>query len=85
MQELKLNSLYPKIDRRQLLGGTWSTVQLLLLANLMNSQRAIGAPGQAERIIFVYHPDGVVPDRWHSNSTDNLPIAFLHYHLLRTS
>ncbi|NRA66818.1 MAG: DUF1552 domain-containing protein [Pseudobacteriovorax sp.] len=60
------------ISRREILGHTMYGVTGAFLAQLVGRRALAQSSLKAERIIFVYHPDGVVPDRWHSDSVNNL-------------
>lgn len=61
------------MGRRKLLANAWYGSYFCILSQLIGHRVALAAGGSfAKRIIFVYHPDGVVPDQWHSRSVDEL-------------
>jgi hypothetical protein len=61
------------IGRRQLLSQTCYASFFCVLSQLFQHRSALAAGTSfAKRIIFVYHPDGVVPEQWHSVSVDAL-------------
>ncbi len=67
-------SLFHKnIGRRQLLTQTYYASFFCVLSQVFEARTATAAGNSfAKRIIFVYHPDGVVPELWHSTTVDNL-------------
>ncbi|NRA66822.1 MAG: DUF1552 domain-containing protein [Pseudobacteriovorax sp.] len=58
--------------RRQILGHTFYGTAALFLSQLLFQRNLAMAASKANRIIFVYHPDGVVPHRWHTDAVNNL-------------
>jgi hypothetical protein len=61
------------LDRRKLLTqGAYASV-FCILSQIIQQRSALAAgTSLAKHIIFVYHPDGVVPEQWHSSSVEAL-------------
>jgi len=60
-------------DRRKLLAQAGYASFFCVLSQIFQQRSAFAAGTSfAKRIIFVYHPDGVVPEQWHSASVDAL-------------
>jgi hypothetical protein len=63
----------PSFDRRKLLAHAGYASVFCILSQIIQQRSALAAgTASAKRIIFVYHPDGVVPEQWHSSSVDVL-------------
>lgn len=61
------------LDRRKLLAHAGYASFFCILSQIIQQRSALAAGTSfAKRIIFVYHPDGVVPEQWHSASVDAL-------------
>lgn len=61
------------LDRRKLLAQAGYASLFCIISQIIQQRSALAAgTSLAKRIIFVYHPDGVVPEQWHSSSVDAL-------------
>lgn len=57
----------PRLHRRNFLRGALAGTAALPLAGILSPRRARAAA--PTRALFVYVPDGCIPDRWHANGT----------------
>jgi hypothetical protein len=78
-----------KINRRQLLAGAAAAGILAPFVNPFRRVRAAGTPSRC-KAMFVYVPDGCIPDRWHPTGTEQSfqlkpmsePLAAVQQHLV---
>jgi hypothetical protein len=74
------------IGRRKLLTHAYHASFFCILSQLFQERTARAAgTALAKRIIFVYHPDGVVPEQWHSPSVDSLKASLMPLAPFKTS
>ncbi len=78
-----------KISRRHLLAGAAAAGLLAPFVRPFGRVRAAGSPGKC-KAMFVYVPDGCIPDKWHPNGSEQSfqlkpmtePLAPIQQHLV---